>query len=459
MQWGPQFLRLSAIALIATFAPRYAPDAHAWGGSLEVSNNGRFLVEDDGTPFFWLGDTNWRIYKLTENEVDDYLDDRKDKKFNVIQGPVLLLSDESDQSTNAYGETNTDPGDPNEDWFEHIDYIVDAANDRGMYVALVVTWGDNWNGFSSNSQAKNFGKWLGERYKNDENVIWIVAGEYLIEGTGSQIVSRWNKLGKGLAQGSDGNNLITAHGSFQQNRQSSSIKLHAKDWLDFNMVHSSQSGDYGVGADNWKLIKSDWNESPTKPTIDGEANYENLGGWDDFGVRRRAYWSVFAGAFGHTYGAASVWESHDPDTDVSELNASDSWTEALDYPGASDMQHLRRLMESRPMLKRKPAQSMIIGGAGGVPTHVQATRDGEGRYAMIYIPDGNADVTIDMSQISGNEAKAWWFNPRSGDASSFGTYPTSGERTFTTPGGADWVLVLDDESEDFSEPGTGGPLP
>src|SRR4030095_11430047 len=117
------------------------------------------------------------------------------KKFNVIQGPVLLHGNEGTETTNAYGESNTDPGNPNEAWFEHIDYIVQAANDRGMYVALVVTWGDNWNAFASNAQAKNFGKWLGERYKNDKNVIWIVAGEYIISGTSSQIVNRWHYLG------------------------------------------------------------------------------------------------------------------------------------------------------------------------------------------------------------------------------------------------------------------------
>jgi hypothetical protein len=429
-------------------------------GPLEVSDNGRFLVDDDGTPFFWLGDTNWRLYKLDEDDIEDYLDDRDSKKFNVIQGPLILPSNAGDQFVNASGESNTNPGNPNDDWFEHIDFIVDAAKDRDMYVALVVTWGDNWNGFDSNSQAKNFGEWLGERYKNDDNVIWIVAGEYIIEGTGSQIVSRWNSLGKGLAQGSDGNNLITAHGSFQQNRQSSSVKLHGKDWLDFNMVHSSQGGNDGSGAANWALIKTDWNKSPTKPTIDGEATYEHLGGWDDFGVRRRAYWSVFAGAFGHTYGAASVWESHRPEIDVSDLGSSDSWIEALDYPGAFDMKHLRFLMESRPMLKRKPAQDMIVGSAGGVPNHVQATRDGEGRYAMIYVPQADEDVTVDMDKISGNSAVAWWFNPRNGDATEIGTYSTSGTRTFTTPSnGPDWVLVLDDESEDFPEPGEGGPLP
>jgi hypothetical protein len=426
---------------------------------LKVSSNGRFLVQANGKEFFWMGDTNWRLYKLTENQINEYLDDRKSKKFNVIQGPVLLHADDGIESTNAYGETNTDPSNPNEAWFQHIDYIVDAANDRGMYVALTVTWGDLWDHFSSNSQARNFGRWLGERYKNDTNVIWIVAGEYIIQGTGSSIVNRWHYLGLGLHEGSSNKNLISIHGSFQEGRQSSSVKLHNKTWLDFNMVHSSQSGDSGSGADNWNLITTDWKETPVKPTLDSEANYEQFGGWDAFGVRRRAYWSVFAGAFGHTYGANGVWQSYRGGDDGTEGAPQDTWDAALDYPGAADMRYLRRLIESRPMSGRKPSQSTVIGDKGGVPNRIQVTRGASGRYVMIYVPEAGKQFTVNMDRISGSKAKAWWFNPRNGKVTSIGSYNTSGTRTFTTPSsGPDWVLVLDDKSRGYSKPGVGGPF-
>jgi hypothetical protein len=238
------------------------------------------------------------------------------------------------------------------------------------------------------------------------------------------------------------------------------VKLHNKSWLDFNMVNSAQSGDDGLGADNWNLIDTDWQTSPKKPTIDGGAHFEQLDGWDDFGVRRRAYWSVFAGAMGYTYGAASIWESHRPDVDVSDVGSDDSWIDALNYPGAFDMKHLRRLMESRPMLDREPADDIIVGNPGNGADHTQATIDGEGRYAMIYVPDLDADLTVNMNKIAGDKAKAWWFNPRTGGATVIGTFSTSGTRTFTTPAtGADWVLVLDDKSEDFPKPGKGGPIP
>lgn len=56
---------------------------------------------------------------------------------------------------------------------------------------------------------------------------------------------------------------------------------------------------------------------PTKPVIDGEPSYENIPQglhdpkevlWKACDVRRYAYWSVFAGAFGHTYGNNSIMQ-------------------------------------------------------------------------------------------------------------------------------------------------------
>jgi hypothetical protein len=461
-----RFFLLALLALAGL-----TPPAHAAMERLAVSNNGRHLVTQSGTPFFWMGDTNWRLYKLNEQEVNDYLNDRSSKRFNVIQGPVLLHAEDTDnhvEYVNAYGEPNTDPLNPNEAYFQHVDYIVDAAEARNMYVALVCVWGSDIEVFGSsvNEQrvnAREYGEWLGERYRNRTNVIWIVAGEYNFYGNGPDIRAVWNALGNGLKTGSDGNALITIHASYQPNHQSSSILFHNSGWLDFNMIQSSQSGNTGSGAANWQLISVDWQLSPVKPTLDGEAHYEGLGGWNAFGVRRRAYWSVFAGGFGHTYGSINVALSYRGGDDTNYYGNPELWWEAMDDPGASDMRHLRRLIESRPMLHRIPAQAMLVTPAGGVPTRMIATRDQSGRYAMVYIPKKNKTFTVNVLALSGNTVKAWWYDCRTGQASNAGQFPKAaagGFRTFTTPNeGQDWVLVLDNVSQGYPKPGVGGPLP
>ena len=51
---------------------------------------------------------------------------------------------------------------------------------------------------------------------------------------------------------------------------------------------------------------------------------------------------------------------------------------------------------------------------------------------------------------------AWWFNPRTGIATSIGTFDNAADRTFTPPDAGemiDWVLVLDDASRKYGPPG------
>ena len=153
-------------------------------------------------------------------------------------------------------------------------------------------------------------------------------------------------------------------------------------------------------SERYAKTRTDYNRTPVKPVIDGEPVYEDhpvafkaatLGHSTATDVRRPFYWDVFTGAFGHTYGHHSVWQMLTPDR--KPINAPlMSWREALDQPGGKQMQHGRRLLESRPFLTRIPADDVIVPAA--VPTAVPgegrhrivATRDESGSYAMVYVP-------------------------------------------------------------------------
>jgi hypothetical protein len=203
--------------------------------------------------------------------------------------------------------------------------------------------------------------------------------------------------------------------------------------------------------------------------IDGEPIYEGhpvsfdakkLGHSIAADVRRPLYWDLFSGACGHTYGHHSVWQMWAPGRDP--INAPlMPWTEALDQPGAGQMQFGRRLMESRPFLTRIPDDSVLV--TDRVPTSIPgagryrfvATRDASGSYAMVYAPVGRA-FKVNMDKITGPVVKAWWFNPRNGQATALGEFPNTGQREFTPPDpgeSLDWVLVLDDAAKGFAAPG------
>jgi hypothetical protein len=430
-------------------------------GALRVSANHRYLEHKDGTPFFYLGDTAWELFHcLTPKEAALYLDDRAAKGFTVIQA-VALAEFDGLNTPDALGErplADDDPARPNEAYFRHVDAIVEMARERGLIIGMLPTWGDKvvkgWGigpVVFDEAKARAYGKWLGTRYRNQENLIWILGGDRDPKG----VEPVWRAMAAGLKEGDGGKHLMTFHPT---GAQSSSALLHNEPWLDFNMI---QSGHHKRNIDNYTMIEHDYALTPIKPVVDAEPRYENHpinwkpeDGWfDDWDVRQGAYWSVFAGAFGHTYGCHDVWQMKTPQRAPLGF-ARGVWSESIHLPGSTQVGYLRRLMLSRPFLSRVPDQTLIAAGQDEGAGHVQATR-GDG-YAMIYTPLGQA-VTIDVSKLGAKSVKALWWDPRVGTASAAGAFDGSGKREFVPPGehgrGHDWVLVLDDSARGFTEPG------
>jgi hypothetical protein len=239
-----------------------------------VSASRRHLIAEDGTPFFWLGDTAWKIARLTPEDVDRYMENRASKGFTVIQMNL------SGANPNYAGEapflSSGPPWSsvrPNESYWRHVDYIIQRARKHGMYVAAFAWWGDAADNSFAQPELHNYqyGKALGARYADQPHIIWVGAGEYhkpnmwtppVSEGH----VSRLIRLVEGIRDGDTGHHLITMHPlSFL----SSSEEFHDEEWLDFNMVQTHVHPDY---IDH--LLIDDWNRIPAKPTLNAEPWYE-----------------------------------------------------------------------------------------------------------------------------------------------------------------------------------------
>jgi hypothetical protein len=373
---------------------------------------------------------------------------------------------------NPYGHTplkENDPMKPNEEYFEHVDYIVDKANSLGIYIGMLPTWGDKWNKKWGNGpeifnpqNAEAYGAWLGKRYR-DEGIIWILGGDRPVENDQHKAINR--AMAKGIRVGDGGAHLMTFHPT---GGQGSSQWFHEDEWLGFNM---RQNGHVIEFTGRYDLVAGDYAKKPVKPVMDGEPVYEDhpvsfkakeLGHTTAADVRRPLYWNLFTGAFGHTYGHHSVWQMYAKGR--SPINGPlMPWNEAIDQPGAAQMQHGRRLIESRPFLTRVPDDSIIVPeqvqtsvpGAG--TRRYVATRDTDGTYAMVYAPIGRA-FSVKMDAIKGGKVKAWWYNPRNGEAKAIGEFDNRGTRSFSPPDKGellDWVLVLDDASKNYPAPGQG----
>lgn len=456
--------RLLALLLLLTLTAGAPPTPT---GPLRVAANGRYLTTANGQPFFWLGDTGWLLFnKLRREEAETYLEDRRKKGFNVIQVMVLHQV----PTVNVYGDSAlvhadvtrplTTPGNsPTDaaqyDFWDHVDYIVDLAAQKGLYMGLVPVWGTNVKaGKVTQKQAAAYATFLAERYKNRPNIIWLNGGDI----AGSDSLRVWNTIGTTL-KAHDPGHLVTFH---PRGRTRSAEWFQQAKWLDFNMVQSghrtyaqdtSRNEKWHFGEDNWRYIQADYQENPAKPTIDGEPSYEGIPHglhditqprWTAADVRRYGYWSVFAGAFGYTYGQNSVMQMHSATDKGSAYGSSELWSSAIAAPGSGQMVHLKNLMLARPSLGRVPDQSLVA-TVGGKPYDYLAATRGPG-YAYVYTYNGRA-MPVRLGKLTGAQVKAAWYSPRDGKTTAIGTFPNQGTRTFDPPGqpqdGNDWVLVLD----------------
>lgn len=436
---------------------------HAQLPALKISENKRFLVTENGKPFFWMGDTGWELFhRLSKKETIFYFKKRSEQGFNVIQAVVLAELDGL-HTPNTNGDLpliQDDPLKPNAPYFNYIDTMLDLAAENNLYIALLPTWGDKvyknkWGKgpeIFNESNAFAYGKWIGARYKNHTNIIWVVGGDRSPRDS-SNDVAIWRAMAAGIREGiGKGKEILMTFHPQPDGTSSSSQWFQEDPWLNINMLQTGHCRDTPV----WELVNNDYIKKPVKPVINGENIYEEmpvcfnpkeLGYANAYDVRKSAYLSVFAGACGHTYGCGPViWFSK---KGADFFSAFHSWDEGLNLAGANEMIYLKKLVESRPMLERIPDQSMLLDTGKGLSERIQATRGKD--YAFIYSAYGNP-IHIKMNIISGKKIAASWYDPRNGKTTFIGNFENKGNQTFVPPlpvaspvpsQREDWILILD----------------
>lgn len=470
-------VRILAVWTVVLLAMPASADELPWHhGNLRVSDNARYLQHADGTPFFWLADTGWLLpERLNREEAAFYLDCCRQAGYNVVQVQVL----NGVPSENAYGRRShplpgdVEPGEPQDEfgYWNHLDAIVDAAADRGIYVGMVCIWGGLVKaGLLDEEQAEAYGRFLARRYRDKPNIVWIIGGD--IGGDicgdicGDVCPAVWERLAVTI-KSVDGNHLMTYH---PRGRTLSTVWFNGSAWLDFNMF---QSGHRRYGQDkgeanypiplnteenNWRYVERSLAARPLRPVLDGEPSYEEIPQglhdpserrWQASDVRRYAYWSVFAGSCGHTYGHNSIMQFFRPGL-APAYGAVTPWFEAVRAEGFNQMKYLKRLMLAFPYFERIPDQECVSAGNGERYERLAATR-GE-RYLLVYNHTGR-EMTVRSDGISGATKRAWWYSPRNGELRPIGE--VKGDTLTVTPEGGrragnDWVLIVADAALEWS---------
>ncbi|MGN1263592.1 MAG: glycoside hydrolase family 140 protein [Prevotella sp.] len=457
-----------ALALLASAIAVQA--AKPWdNGRLKVSDNNRYLQFENGKPFFWLADTGWLLpERLDRDGAEFYLARCAAAGYNVVQVQVI----NGVPAINAYGQMSMTDGFDFTDidrkgvygYWDHMDFIIDRAAAHGLYVGMVCIWGGLVKaGLMNEEQARSYGTFLAKRYGGKKNIVWIIGGD--VEGTVRTEV--WDALARAIRE-TDSSHLMTFH---PRGRTTSAKWFSSREWLDFNMFQSGHrrydqrmgNAKYpipdGTEEDVWMYVDSAQSHLPLKPVLDGEPSYEDIPQglhdgneprWSAADVRRYAYWSVFAGSCGHTYGHNAVMQFVRPGVKGAYFADGETkpWYKALDDEGYNQMKYLKRLMLSLPYFERVADQSAIADN-GTRYDRLIATRGND--YLLVYNYTGR-DMCIDLKKIEGKKKRVWWMNPTDGRLTYIGTYDNI-TKTFryhpAADGVRDGVLIAIDATKDY----------
>jgi len=395
-----------------------------WPSPISVSENGRYFVLPGGKPVFWLGTTQWQIFREHPlAEVELILGKTRENGFSFVQAMLLGVGDGT--QPNVFGETpwkNDDPATPNEAYFERADAVVQAARQKGLVLVAGIyhqTMGNRVN----TRNARAWARWIAERYSGAPNLIWSMYPRAEPEYT-----PLLRELAIGLQQGDGGVHLITVHPD--PSPTTSSTYLHDEGWLAFNSMQP-----WGSVELMYSMIAHDYGLRPVKPVVMAEGAYEQGTeyGFDvtPLWVRRQAYYSYLTGAH-HSYGHNDSWRMLP------------TWKEALDSPGARQMGVLKGLFLGLEEWWSLVPDQTVLASSGLIDGRLLslAARHCDGRWVIAYFAH-KASFEVDMGKVTaGNEAEAFWIDPRNGESTQTGSFATEGMKSFSTPNGWEDSLFL-----------------
>ena len=173
---------------------------------LKVSSNGHYLENaTTGEPFMWMGIVPWKMPEMaSRNDIDYFISQIKksEHKYNVILSAIIMgRSCTTLNPPNAYGHkpfngdnvpdftspriaSGGSPDNPNDFW-DHLDYLVRECEANDIYLCLVPQWSNTYVHNRYNCAispmdavtARSYGEFLGNRYKNENHIIWMMGGD------------------------------------------------------------------------------------------------------------------------------------------------------------------------------------------------------------------------------------------------------------------------------------------
>ncbi len=392
---------------------------------IKVSENGRYFIDQKDRPVFWMGTTQWQLFR--EYSLEDartIIEKSKEKGFVFAQ--VMLMGVGDGTKPNIHGEKpwiDNNPLTPNEAYFKNVDAVLQIARENNFNISMTL-YHQRYRKFITFANARAWAKWLAQRYKDVPTIVWSMTPEAKRE-----FVPLLRELAAGLHEGDGGAHLIT----FKPDPAPySSSFIHGESWLDFDSMQTWKQVEL-----IYPFVTKDYNLKPVKPVLMAEGAYEHGSeyGFDvtPLWIRRQAYYSYLAGAH-HTYGHNDSWR------------VLPTWKQALDAPGATQLSILKKIFEGRREWWNLVPDQDIFASGGKTSGQILnlAARHKDGRWIIAYM-GAKAEFSIKLDKLdSAGQPSGFWIDPRDGRQKPIGALPATGAPTFSTPEGwEDALLVLE----------------
>ena len=426
-------------------------------GFLKTEKDTRYFLYNDGTPFFYLGDTHWTM--LTEEfdsagpnadgiDTDSHfkyiVDKRVEQKFTVYQSePIGAGFDATNGITRAdikgfercdeYFQYIADkglvhanaqlifPGSITQNFFDD-DYLYHATR---YWVARYAAYPVLWTLGQEVDDAPNFST-LGDIYPIYQKMCKIIyeLDPYKHPITAHQMnAATIGAVGNTPVRGVDG-----GYGNYDPSK--TQITGTTKRSVFFGMEeHTWWGAQWRPTVDqqyNFEIPKNYWDFGEGKVTINYESRYDHLY-TKNFGARVSGWISYLSGMYGYGYGGADMWyykttytmnePAYDGIDNVTVEDKKTTWGQMMKMPIGDQMTYLRNFFTNLSWWKLIPEfdNNEYFIKSEAKSGYYAAAHDENNTY-VVYLYNKTTDSAGLLGKMDTSATyTAKWFDPRTGE--------------------------------------------
>jgi hypothetical protein len=453
-------MRFSLIILLIVLA------APSFSGTfpLTVGGSGRYLVDGNGRPFFLVMENAWSMLEgPSTNDATTYFADRRARGNNALI-TMLPTKDMVNYPFNATGSTmwtGTPYLTPNPAYFAHAESVLTIAQSYGFYVLIAVGYigYDTAQGFQAEmdartpSEMKVFGQWMGNRFKDHQNIGWVLGGDHTPVGYQEKLDS----IVSGIRSADTIHfRLFTTHNEF--GTFAMEYGWNTRPWLNFNSL-------YSFSTTLWSQASQGWDNSPTRPIMLYDSNFEQwptvnyIGGTQDpLVLKKQWYWMVLRGACGTFLGNDPLFGMGHAFYPCPTCGTNGgNWQAQLTSMGTTLHDYSTRLFRSRHWYTLVPDRDSSVMTEGSLSgTLFGATACASDSSSIIAFLPTARTVIVNPARLKGDSIRVWWYNPSNGIVTDMGMF-SKVIRSYNQPSSGDWVMVIDGKGFNFNQPGNLAP--